>query len=134
MKFRLVAVLILFILTSCASSIDSAKGQREYGESIVFNTTFENAWIYTKKIFRESGVEVEEENREKGEIFGSTTQKFGSYGSYIGVWISKVSDSKVNITVSTKRVLATQLSSGFSEPTILINSKYMLKQNNVFKI
>ena len=115
MKFRIVAVLIIFLLTSCATSIDSVKGGKEYGESRTFNTTFENAWIYTKKIFLESGVEIVKFNRGKGEIFGSKSLSLFSYGSYIGVWISEVSDSTANITVYTKRVLATQISSGFSE-------------------
>ena len=118
MKFRIVAVLIIFILTSCASSIDSVTGGKEYGESRTFNTTFENAWIYTKKIFLESGVKIVKLNRGKGEIFGSNPLNLGSssgWGSYIGVWISEVSDSIVNITVYTKRVLAIQISSGFSE-------------------
>ena len=114
MKFRIVAVLIIYILISCATSIDSVTGGKEYGESRTFNTTFENAWIYTKKIFLESGVEIVKVNRGKGEIFGSKPKNW-DWGSYIGVWISEVSDSKVNITVYTKRVLATQISSGFSE-------------------
>jgi hypothetical protein len=109
---------VLFILTlllqNCATSILSVKGKKESGDKRIYNTSFENAWIYAKKIFRETGVDIEEENKNEGSIFGQTSQKLGSYGSFIGVWIDETGESSVSISVYTKRVLATQLSAGFS--------------------
>jgi hypothetical protein len=81
---------------------------------VVYKTTFENAWAYVKKIFKEEGVTIKEINKDQGSIFGEQSTTLVQYGSYIGVWIDEVNDNEVNVIAYSKRALATQLASGFS--------------------
>ncbi|MCK4560944.1 MAG: hypothetical protein KAV45_14275 [Calditrichia bacterium] len=115
MKTKLIMLFILSILfLSCASSIESVRDGKESGESVVYKTTFENAWAYVKKIFKEEGVTIKEINKDQGSIFGEQSATLVNYGSYIGVWIDEVNDNEVNVIAYSKRALATQLASGFS--------------------
>jgi uncharacterized lipoprotein len=71
MKTKLIMLFILSILfLSCATSIESVRDGKESGESVVYKTTFENAWAYVKKIFKEEGVTIKEINKDQGSIFG----------------------------------------------------------------
>ena len=98
MKTKLIMLFILSILfLGCATSIESVRDGKVSGESVVYKTTFENAWAYVKKIFKEEGVTIKEINKDQGSIFGKQSATFVSNGSYIGVWINEVNDNEVNV-------------------------------------
>ncbi len=98
MKTKLIMLFILSILFfSCAPSIESVRGCKESGESMVYKTTFENVWAYVKKIFKEEGVTIKEINKDQGSIFGRQSDILLNPGIYIGVWINEVNDNEVNV-------------------------------------
>jgi len=115
MRTKIIMLFILSILfLSCATSIESVRDCKESGESVIYKTTFENAWAYVKKIFKEEGVNIREINKDQGSIFGKQSFALGGEGSYIGVWINEVNDNEVNVIAYSKRFYAIQLFSGFS--------------------
>lgn len=98
MKTKLIMLFILSMLfLSCAPSIESVREGIESGESVVYKTTFENAWAYVKKIFNEEGITIKEINKNQGSIFGKQSGTFFTHGIYIGVWINEVNDNEVNV-------------------------------------
>ena len=107
MKTKLIMLFILSILfLGCATSIESVRNGKESGESVVYKTTFENAWAYVKKIFKEEGITIKEINKDQGSIFGKQSGTLLSPGIYIGVWINDVNDNEVNVITYSKRVSA----------------------------
>ncbi len=107
MKTKLIMLFILSILFfSCATSIESVREGKESGESVVYKTTFENAWAYVKKILKEEGVTIKEINKDQGSIFGKQSGVLITPGIYIGVWFDEVNDNEVNVIAYSKRVLA----------------------------
>ncbi|MCW5896605.1 MAG: hypothetical protein KIT50_13500 [Bacteroidetes bacterium] len=103
-----------FILIGCAT-MNTVRNGKDSGTAVVYETSKDNAYSYAMKILREVGGKVSDENAERGEIFGETGAEVGSYGSYIGIWIESVGENKTQVTVYTRRVLATQLTTGISE-------------------
>ena len=107
MKTKIIMLFILSILfLGCTTSIESVRDGKESGESVIYKTTFENAWAYVKKIFKEEGVTIKEINKDQGSIFGKQSSTLLRPGSYIGVWINKVNDNEVNAIAYSKRVSA----------------------------
>jgi len=102
------------LLIGCAT-MNTVKSGKDSGTAVVYETTKDNAYSYAKKILREVGGKVSSESEEKGEIFAVTGAEVGSYGSYIGIWVQSVGEKKTEVTVYTRRVLATQLTTGISE-------------------
>ena len=99
MKTKLIMLFILSILfLGCATSIESVRNGKESGESVVYKTTFENAWAYVKKIFNEEGITIKEINKDQGSIFGKQSGVLLISEIYIGVWFDEVNDNEVNVT------------------------------------
>jgi hypothetical protein len=112
-KNLILCIIVSLIFCSCAS-LNTIKKGKESGEYRLYKTSFDNAWVYSLKIFRESGITIEEQNQMTGAIIGSTPAQMGSYGSYIGVWIENADKGFTKVTVYNRRVLATQLKAGFT--------------------
>ncbi len=114
MKKNFFLILFISLLFGACASINTIRNGKSEGETQLYKTTPENAWVYSLKIFRESGISIEEKNQAAGTLIGSTPAQEGSYGSYLGVWIEKADKDYVGVTVYNRRVLATQLKSGFT--------------------
>ncbi len=96
--YLLISLFAVFLLAGCGS-IDSVKDKKDEGDAVVYKTSFENAWVYTKKIFKQSGIEIREENKKKGAIFGKSEPGSSNNGSYVGVWITPINDNQVSVSV-----------------------------------
>ena len=102
-------VIVAMIFYSCAG-VNTIRNGKGNGEVRTFNVNYDNAWVYSKKIFIESGIKVEEELPESGTLIGSTAGN----GSYLGVWVEKAGENTVKLTVYSRRALATTLYAGFT--------------------
>ncbi|HXX63495.1 MAG TPA: hypothetical protein VEO56_06815 [Bacteroidota bacterium] len=81
----------------------------------VYPVTMDQAWEIALAVFHWGGCETIEEHRTEGYMLTSTGGSFVTSGSLMGAWIEPEGDSKVKVTVVSKRRVAASIASGLSE-------------------
>ena len=110
----IVLILCMIMIVSCAT-MQSVVGQKKSGLTKTYSITKDEAYVISKKILMEAGASISQDNKEKGEIYAETGFEFGSYGTYIGVWIDSIGEKEVEVTVLTRKALATTIRTGLSQ-------------------
>lgn len=111
MKSKSIIICFIFTLFLGCGSIKAIKEEKNLAISVKYKTGFNTAWVYTKKILKENGIEIKEENKQNGSIFGEVT---GIGGGYIGVWITATGENEVDVKFHSKKYGATQVINVFS--------------------
>ena len=113
--FLLIVILISSIyLIGCASMSDVIASKDE-GTVGVYPVTKDQAWDISIAILRWSGTDAIEMHKKQGYMLTSKGQNFISMGSMIGVWVEPIDENNTKVTVVTKRKMATNIATGFTE-------------------
>ncbi len=116
LKISLSLLLAAIFITSCATLQDVLK-DKENGTQKVYPVNFEQAWEISMAVLRWEDSETIEQHKSEGYMLTTVGQNLISSGSVVGVWVDKVDNNNSNVTIVTKRKIATNLATGLTEST-----------------
>lgn len=116
LKISLSLLLAVIFITSCATLQDVLK-DKENGTQKVYPVNFEQAWEISMAVLRWEDCETIEQHKSEGYMLTTVGQNLISSGSVVGVWVDKVDNKNSNVTIVTKRKIATNLATGLTEST-----------------
>ena len=105
-----------FLFIGC-STLNTVLKEKEKGKGtrVVYDVSFEEAWLLAKKSFRWAGSDAIEEYKEEGYMLTSKGANLVTDGSVMGAWIEPTTDNKIAVTVISKRRISTEIFTGMTE-------------------
>ena len=118
-RTTMVSLVAAFILVAgCANMSDVLKAKAAgEGTTEVYPVNKDQAWEIAMTVFRWEGAEAIEPHRDQGYMLTSTGMNFWSYGALMGAWVEPVDHDYTEVTVITKRRLATSIATTLTETT-----------------
>ena len=108
--------LAILLIASCSTLNSVIKAKEEgKGTAIVYDISYDQAWLLAKKSFRWGGADAIEEYKEEGYMLTSKGMNWVSSGSVMGAWIEEESSDSYKVTVISKRRISTQIATGMTE-------------------
>ena len=116
MKKAIGSCLAILLIASCSTLNSVIKAKEEgKGTAIVYDISYDQAWLLAKKSFRWGGADAIEEYKEEGYMLTSKGMNWVSSGSVMGAWIEEESSDSYKVTVISKRRISTQIATGMTE-------------------
>ena len=116
MKKLIGSCFVLFLMMSCSTLNSVIKAKEEgKGTAVVYDVTYDQAWLLAKKSFRWGGADAIEEYKEEGYMLTSKGMNWVSSGSVMGAWIEEEPSGGYKVTVISKRRISTQIATGMTE-------------------
>ncbi len=105
-----------FLLTGCQSLADvvEAHGRGE-GTTQTYDLSKDDAWRVSYAALRWNGADAIEEHKEDGYMLTSTGMGMFTYGTVMGVWIRSTDPGHSEVSVITKRRVATNMITDLTE-------------------
>lgn len=114
-----VILLMAVLLGGCAtlSDVQRAKEEGSEGTTKTYPVTVDQAWEICKVVFHWEGSDAIEEHRDQGYMLTSSSQNLWSLGTVMGAWVKPIDANNTEVTVVTKRKLATNVFTTLTEGT-----------------
>ena len=115
-----VMLISLFMLTSCARGISSVVNRRGEGVKRTYSCSYSTAYNGCLRACKSLGIMIQSDEDQTGTIYGktagaSTGQAIalgGYYGQWVGIYVTKISDTSTEVEVITKREAALDFYTG----------------------
>jgi len=91
--------------------------QNGEGETHIYPVNVETAWEISKTVFRWEKTEAIEEHRLEGYMLTNAGSNFISQGSVMGAFFKAVDSNNTQVTMISKRRVATNFATGLTEST-----------------
>lgn len=106
----------MFSFVSCNTLNSVVKAKQDgKGTTKIYNIDKDNGWKIAKKSFRWAGTDAIEEYKDEGYMLTSSGMNLVSSGAVMGAWLKPIGDDKLEVTVISKRRVATQIATTMTE-------------------
>jgi hypothetical protein len=110
-----VGVLFSGCVRDMADVIDAH--ERGEGSTKTYPVDYDTAWKIAIQVFRWGGGGAIEEHKDEGYMLTMHSGNLVTMGSVMGAWLKRLSSEETEVTVVTKRRMATNLATGLTEST-----------------
>jgi hypothetical protein len=112
-------ILLLIWVTGCATGSDILREKEQgKGTSKVYPVNADLAWKVAETVFRWKGMDAIEDHRSEGYMLTKSKDSGISWGVIAGAWIEPIDNDNTKVTVITKKMNPTDMSSiTFNETT-----------------
>ena len=105
-------------LASCQTLSDVMREKAQGGGTTqVYPVETDQAWTIAMTVFRWEGSDAIEEHRDQGYMLTSSGRNVLSAGAVMGAWVEPAGRGQTQVTVVTKRRVATNLATTLTETT-----------------
>ena len=106
------------LLSGCSTLQDVVEVHEAGGGTTeTYAVGMDQAWTISKTVFRWEGTDAIEEYRDEGYMLTSSGMNLVSMGAVMGAWLKPVDAGNTEVTVVTKRRVATNLATTLREST-----------------
>ena len=111
------AALLVLLGSGCVRGVGTVLEAREAGEGTakVYPVTSDQAWDISRSVFRWERADAIEEHRPEGYMLTTIGENYVSKGSVCGAWLKKLDDRNTEVTVISRRRIATNMATGMTE-------------------
>lgn len=107
---RRISFLLVFVLfiSGCAT-LQTVKNSRGLGVKRIYNYSYEDVYKAVLIGVSQPGIEIVEQNKEKGYLYASRGMTAFSWGERIAIFLSKIDKKKTEVEIVCKRVVSTNI-------------------------
>jgi len=116
MRSKIVVLCLVLSSIGCATMSDVMKN-RQNGTVQTYPVSEDDAYKIARQVFRWEGTDTIEERKEENMLLTSSSVGLFTMGTFIGAWIEPIDSSHTQVTVVTKRKVATNLATSLTEAT-----------------